>query len=89
MDGCVVCCNGVDVVVYITGNDSQYSDSWVVVYSGGWFGVHDWCDILSVATDEVFTWCLAPVCNWWDGVFLFRSSVRMYFGFVKGARYVV
>lgn len=56
-----------------------------MVYIGGRSGIHNWCDILSVATDEVFACGLAPVCDWGNGLFLFRSVVWVYFGFVKGA----
>ena len=83
MDGGPVCCNGVDVAVYIAGNDSQYSGAWSVVYFGGGIGVHNWRDILFMAPDEVFACRLAPVCNRWQCVFLFRRPVRVYSGFVK------
>ena len=87
MDGGPVCCDGVDVVVYFAGNDSQYPNAWVVVYPGRWFGIYDWCDILSVALDEVFACRLAPVCNRGQCVLLFRRPVRVYHGFVKGVYY--
>ena len=83
MDGGSVCCNGVDVAVYIAGDDSQYSRAWSVVYFGGGIGIHNWCDILSVAPDEVFARRLAPVCNRGQCVLLFRSPVRVHFGFVS------
>ena len=84
MDGGVICCDGVDAAVYFACNDSQYSRTWPVVYFGGRIGIHDWCDILSVAADEVFARCVAPVCDRRDGVFLFCRSVWMHFGFVNG-----
>lgn len=83
MDGGPVCCDGVDIAVYIAGNDSQYSGARVVVYFGRGVSVYDWCDILSVAPDEVFARRLAPVCNRGQCVLLFRSAVRMYPGFIK------
>ena len=83
MDGRIVCCDGVDIAVYIAGNDSQYPNARVVVYFGRGIGVHDWCDILFVAADEVFACRLAPVCNRGQCVFLFRGAVRVYIGFVK------
>ena len=90
MDGWIVCCDGVDIIVYFAGNDSQYPGTRFVVYFGGGIGVHNRGDILSVATDEVFTCGLAPVCNWGNGVFLFCRSVRLHFGFVKkGVCYAV
>ena len=64
MDGWTVRCDGVDVAVYIAGDDTQYSGTWFVVYSGRWFGVYDWGDILSVAADEVFARGVALVCDW-------------------------
>ena len=82
MDGWIVCRDGVDVAVYFAGNDSQYPGTRFVVYFGGGIVIYDWCDILSVATDEVFTCGLALVRDWWDGVFLFRRTVWVYFGFV-------
>ena len=87
MDGWIICRNGVDTVVYIAGNDSQYPDSGSVVYSGRWIGIYHWGYILSVAADEVFACGLAPVCDWGNGLFLFRSAVRMYFGFVSQNTY--
>ena len=87
MDGGSVCCDGVDIAVYIAGNDSQYSSARIVVYPGRWFGVYNWCDILSVAPDEVFACRLAPVCNRGQCVFLLCSAVRIDFGFVKGVYY--
>ena len=89
MDGRVVCSNGVDTAVYIAGNDSQYSGTRFVVYIGGRSVIHDWCDILFVAADEVFACGLAPVCNWGQCVFLFRRAVWVYIGFVKGGFYAV
>lgn len=89
MDGGAVCCDGVDIAVYFAGNDSQYSNARVVVYPGRGIGVHNWCDILFVAPDEVFARRLAPVCNRGQCVFLFRRPVRVYIGFVKGVSYVV
>lgn len=87
MDGRIVCCDGVDIAVYIAGNDSQYSAARIVVYPGGGIGIHNWCDILFMAPDEVFACCLALVCNRGQCVFLFRSPVRVYIGFVKGVYY--
>lgn len=87
MDGRIVCCDGVDIAVYIAGNDSQYPNARVVVYFGRGIGVHNWCDILFVAPDEVFARSLAPVCNRGQCVLLFRSVVRVYSGFVKGVYY--
>ena len=55
-----------------------------MVYIGGRSVIHDWCDILFVAAYEVFACGLAPVCDWGNGLFLFCSAVRVYFGFVKG-----
>ena len=83
MDGWIICRNGVDTVVYIAGNDSQYSGAWPVVYSGGGIVVYDWCDILFMAPDEVFACRLAPVCNRGQCVLLFCSAVRVYPGFIK------
>ena len=54
-----------------------------MVYLGGGIVLYDWCDFLSVAADEIFARCVAPVCNWGNGLFLFCRSVRVYFGFVK------
>ena len=82
MDGCALCCDGVDVVVHITGNDSQYPSARPVVYFGGWISLHDWGDILSVASYEVFARSLAPVCNWGQCVFLLCRIVRVYIGFI-------
>lgn len=87
MDGRIVCCDGVDIAVYIAGNDSQYPNAWVVVYFGRGIGVHNWCDILFVAPDEVFARRLAPVCNRGQCVLLLCSAVRVYIGFVKGVYY--
>ena len=87
MDGGPVCCDGVDIAVYIAGDDSQYPNARIVVCPGRWFGVHNWRDILSVAPDEVFACRLAPVCNRGQCVLLFRRSVRLHFGFVKGVYY--
>lgn len=87
MDGRIVCCDGVDIAVYIAGNDSQYSRARPVVYPGGGIGIYDWCDILFMAPDEVFARRLAFVCNRGQCVFLFRSAVWMYPGFVKGVYY--
>ena len=84
MDGWIICRDGVDAVVHIAGDDSQYSDSGSVVYSGRWFGVYHWGYILSVAADEVFARGLAPVCNRGQCVFLFRRAVWVYFGFIGG-----
>ena len=90
MDGWAVCRNGVDVAVHFAGNDSQYPGTRFVVYFGGGIGVHNRGDILSVATDEVFTCGLALVRNWGNGVFLFCRSVWVHFGFVKkGVCYAV
>ena len=83
MDGRIVCCDGVDIAVYIAGNDSQYSRARIVVYPGGGIGIYDWCDILSVAPDEVFACRLAPVCNRGQCVLLFRRPVWVYHGFVS------
>ena len=83
MDGRIVCCDGVDIAVYIAGNDSQYSRARPVVYFGGGIGIYDWCDILSVAADEVFARRLASVCNRGQCVLLFRRPVRVYIGFVR------
>ena len=83
MDGWTVCCNGVDIIVHFTGNDSQYSRTRIVVYFGGGIGLYNWCDILSVATDEVFARGVAPVCDWWDGLFLFCRVVWVYLGFIN------
>ena len=58
-----------------------------MVYSGGGIGIYDWCYFLSVAAYEILARRLAPVCNRGQCVFLFRSPVRMYFGFVKGVYY--
>ena len=88
MDGWIICRNGVDTVVYIAGNDSQYPRTWIVVYSGRWFGIYHWGYILSVAADAVFARGLAPVCNRGQCVFLFRRTVWVYFGFVR-LRYAV
>ena len=82
MDGCALCCNGVDFTVYFAGNDSQYSGAWIVVYSGGGIVVHDWCVVLFVAQNEVFTCGLASVCNWGQCVFLLCRIVRVYIGFI-------
>ena len=87
MDGGIICRNGVDIVVYFAGNDSQYSDSWFVVYSGRWIVLHDWCYILSVAADEIFACGVALVRNRGQCVFLFRRPVWVYIGFVKGVQY--
>ena len=89
MDGWIVCCDGVDIVVHFAGDDSQYSRTWPVVYFGRGIGVYNWCDILFVAADEVFTCGVALVRNWWDGLFLFCSAVWVYIGFVKGGFYAV
>ena len=83
MDGWIVCRDGVDVAAYFAGNDSQYPGTRFVVYFGGGIGVHNRGDILSVATDEVFTCGLALVRDWWDSVFLFRRIVWVYFGQIK------
>ena len=83
MDGWFICCDGVDIIVHFTGNDSQYSRTRIVVYFGGGIGLYNWCDILSVAADEIFAWGLAPVCDRRDGLFLFCRSVWLHIGFVK------
>ena len=82
MDGGPVCCNGVDIAVYIAGNDSQYPNARIVVYLGGGIGVHNWGDILFMAPNEVFACRLAPVCNRGQCVLLLCRIVRVYFGFV-------
>lgn len=83
MDGGIICRNGVDVVVYSARYVADGACAWAVVYSGGWIGIYDWGDILSVATYEIFTCSLASVRNRGQCVFLFRSAVWMYHGFVK------
>ena len=83
MDGRIVCCDGVDIVVHFAGDDSQYPNARIVVYPGRWFGVHNWCDILFMAPDEVFACRLASVCNRGQCVLLFRSAVWVHFGFVR------
>ena len=88
MDGWTVCRNGVDAVVYIAIDDTQYSGTWLVVYLGGWIVLYNWCDILSVAQNEILARGVAPVCNRRQRVFLFCCSVRLYFGFI-GVFYVV
>ena len=89
MDGWIICCDGMDIVVHIACNDSQYSGTWYVVYFGGWIVIHDWCDILSVAANEVFTCGLAPVCNRGQCMFLLCGAVRVYIGFVRVLYHVV
>ena len=88
MDGRFICCDGVDIIVHTACNDSQYSRTRIVVYFGRGIGIYNWCDILSVAADEVFTCGLAPVCDWGQCVFLLCSAVWLYFGFVR-LRYAV
>ena len=87
MDGGPVCCDGVDIAVYIAGDDSQYPNARIVVYPGGGIGVHNWRDILSVAPDEVFACRLAPVCNRGQCVLLLCGAVWVHHGFVKGVYY--
>ena len=78
MDGGIVCRDGVDIVVHIACNDSQYSGTRIVVYFGRWIGVHGWGYILSVAQNEILACGVAPVCNWGQRVFLLCGAVRVY-----------
>lgn len=75
MDGRVVFSNGVDVAVYIAGNDTEYPAAGAVVYIGGWIVIHGWGDILPLAAIKIFTCDMAPVCDWRDGVLFLCGAV--------------
>lgn len=53
-----------------------------MVYPGWRVVVFAGCDILPVAENAFFACGMAFVCDWWDGVFLFCRTVRLYFGFL-------
>ena len=53
MDSIVVFNDGLDIVAYTAGHDTQYSATWFVVHSGGGIIVYVWGNILCMAQVEV------------------------------------
>ncbi len=84
MDGVVVFDYGVDVAVYITGNDSQYSAAWAVFYPCGRIVLFVGGNILPVAAYEIFACCMASVCYCGDGMLFLCGAVRVHNRFLIG-----
>lgn len=79
MDGVIIPDYGMDADLYIAGDAAQYIGTWNVVYFGGWIVIFIGGDILPVAEDAFFTRGMASVCNWRNGMLLFRGTVRMHY----------
>ena len=75
MVGCTISGYGLGIVVDFTCDDSNDFCTWYVVYSGGWFIIFVWCNLLFMAQIKIRPCIVAFMCHWGQCVFFLCGAL--------------